>query len=581
MENGAANEDFVSRSPLYSKISVDPKIDKSKRAELYKSAAIALTSVPLSIQKIYEHLGGTIAISSNPEPYCNNATLNPNLPSFLPKESKKNTSDGCFVFERHSNGHRLHIVIRADHQAIRHNLVRIFGYQTAQFIAHLEYFKKNERFELNSRPSDSFEKAKAQLTREYLKDISQTDFKYGKTALEQKLGVGAISKIRANIKNEKKDLFAGVSFMHPGESKKLSSEKRTFRQSIFESYVFAESFDSWHCSRGTNARMLRDFEKTYAEYTRLFEGINKDLEKILAKVTKEGFSLADDDKVLGNVATIDLGVSPNNNGQLVLDPTVNNNTTTSLDIDTTQADQFIQNQQSQIQQLQQQNDFLQNQVQNQNPNNVLGTFPGVATPGTNIGPQMTGTQQNGVQPMGTVGPQPLGTQPMGTQPNTQMGGVQPMGTQPMGTQPMGTQPMGTQPMGTQPIGMTAQPLGAGDQGMQSAQPMGGQPMGQPMGGQPMGQPMGGQPMVAQGSQSMGGQPMGQPMGGQSMDMGPAQSSPQMAQVDVYTGGNCNTGGGPSDGFAGGQGSAGMETMASPSAAPMQTQGYALRETIQD
>ena len=124
--------------------------DSAKMKDLRAQVVAALSAVPTNVQKMYLAMDGYVYVHAKTEELCG------------AKKSDNLDDHACFRFGRDPDGKRervLDIYVQPTREAIRHNVVRQFGYVYTQFLARMTYKGvKNDipRYEFQDEPQKLF-----------------------------------------------------------------------------------------------------------------------------------------------------------------------------------------------------------------------------------------------------------------------------------------------------------------------------------------------------------------------------------------------------------------------------------------
>jgi hypothetical protein len=304
-----------SDSEVQDKILVAHGLSADRQSQLKKLATLALTAVPRQLVRLFL-ASGDIRITPDAAAICSTRT---------DKVQTRGVA-GCFVALTENNIQKLSIVANATKAAVGGTIVRSFGYWVSQHLATLG--EADGKTYKTSAPNAAFVANQRQVAREYFEDVDARGL-FDLSRFESLLGKGAAGKIAANIKDAKPDPLSGVTFNveRPGSS-------RDERRARFESYIFAEAFDSFFCNthaahpagqtynrgnlkarlsslRNTN-KVFRDlFPATYQVFSSVIAGMLTEVSAYLKDKSagRAGLMLADDATDAPLVATMDSPVT--------------------------------------------------------------------------------------------------------------------------------------------------------------------------------------------------------------------------------------------------------------------------------
>lgn len=273
-------------SHAYAKASVQEKIlvandlDHSRKVALKQLATTALTAVPRQLVQLFL-VNGDIRITPDATKICSAKT----------DEAQTRGVAGCFVALTENNRQRLSIIADATEAAVGGTIVRSFGYWVSQNLASLG--EADGLTYLASTPNKSFVANQRKVAREYFEDVSARRL-FDLSHFDSLLGKGGAAKVSENINDGKADPLSGVTF-----NVKADGAKRAERRARFESYIFAEAFDSFFCNthaahpsnpnyRASDLQAtLASLKNTNKVFRDLFPGTYQEFVGVIAGVLQE------------------------------------------------------------------------------------------------------------------------------------------------------------------------------------------------------------------------------------------------------------------------------------------------------
>jgi hypothetical protein len=117
-------------------------VDAATAAKLKDEVKIALTAVPAYSQRLFDKLTGNVLVTTNAAKLCGAVISDPSKPQYMTPEAVDTIESCTLLIDRRSGAtdgsdRTLALVIKATPDAIRHGLVRGFGYMHAQFFPRL------------------------------------------------------------------------------------------------------------------------------------------------------------------------------------------------------------------------------------------------------------------------------------------------------------------------------------------------------------------------------------------------------------------------------------------------------------
>jgi hypothetical protein len=234
--------------------------DVAERAALFREVVTALTAIPTEIQQAFSTLHGEILLTASPTKFCH-----PRRGSVLPETQ---VATGCVLmtFYRDATGtaagaatdsfedlaqlpaaqptgprklRSFMLVLGANVDIVRHDLVRQFGYAYAQIYSHLFLDAAGHMVFDEARRPDPFLASRAALVRAFLRDALGSSF-VPRAALDDELGAGGAATVEANLAAGR--AWSQGLFAKDGETTRLA------RLDAFMDAVIADAFDSTHCN---------------------------------------------------------------------------------------------------------------------------------------------------------------------------------------------------------------------------------------------------------------------------------------------------------------------------------------------
>ncbi len=434
------------------KVLPETALDETRKAALIKQAVVALTAVPEPIVELF-FATGDLRITTDASRICSGKTA---------KDESKGYA-GCVValtFE----GKTTHAIIAdASDYGVSGTIVRSFGYWVSQNLSGL-YAAGSKTYSLNDN-SKVFMENQRQITDLYFHEVVKGK-KFDISHFDSFLGKNGTATIGHNVLKTKNEALAGITFNTKDDEIELRLKRRQF-----ESFVFAESFDSYHCNdhaanaSNTNKLFLHLFPTTYGKFGSVISAVRKEVQAYLEK-NKSGnalsFNLQD---TTTTPAALDKPATT-----VTAEPIVTGNAQPSAVPATTAKPPVVQpdavtviiDAQGQI--------IDESQIQVIKPDNGLDQDLNIeiinqGTPGTN---QNTGVEIGGLQPIvpsldsNIVSPIAPVTPIQPVQPVQPVQPLQPAVTQPSTTQQPGNQ----QPITNQHPGQHPQPMFPMDMGQQ-------------------------------------------------------------------------------------------------------------------
>ncbi len=199
------------------------RVINNQGKNLWTSIQKALTAVPEEIQKVFFGAGGTIVVDNyKAQTVCESAV---NGQEVVQKIYAGSTSSlyACWAFESKSSSRPV-IYLQAHEDVIEHSLLRVFAYFYSQAVIPVA-----ERSQKLHGIAQNFESLSNDLKSAFLLDLE-------------------------NLK----------------ENGKIDSSRyediKSLPQDTLKQYVFAESFDSFHCNEKTQKSMRTNFPNTFAVF---------------------------------------------------------------------------------------------------------------------------------------------------------------------------------------------------------------------------------------------------------------------------------------------------------------------------
>jgi hypothetical protein len=260
-----------------------PCTGKNAQDKLCQSVKSYLTAVPEEVQSAFASLGGSIIVRSDAAKICSQPFSDKKSGQFINNDEAK-LIKSCFFYGNAKNAVKgqeavLSIIHDADSKEIAFGGVRVFGYLFSQFLSRLDPVAKTNRstpsFELMGSDTMQFSSLKNKVAHSFVNDVLTKKI-YQLETLSPLLGdkensVKAIAKIKENHSISKANIFEGVSFAKDSDvdvfGVKNVDQAREIRRIRFEDYIFAEAFDSFHCSDATRKVMNQQFADTEIVFT--------------------------------------------------------------------------------------------------------------------------------------------------------------------------------------------------------------------------------------------------------------------------------------------------------------------------
>lgn len=234
----AATND-ASEPPVMAALRFEQSLPTGRRKLLEAAVRSSVRAVPVEWQRLLVLLGGDIRVTSRTSEICATA----------------HDVRSCFVAMGRYGKPQSHlsIVLNADVDAIQTSVVRAFGYFVAQYASRL-YVTKAGNLQLRGQVSAELAATLTSMTDAFVSDAGLTDWRTEDDSLTR----------------------AGV--------------------------VYAEAFDSWHCSATTRNRMKAAYPRVTAAFAPLDRILTTHIGRYLAATatprraaTRSGFALADAD----------------------------------------------------------------------------------------------------------------------------------------------------------------------------------------------------------------------------------------------------------------------------------------------
>ncbi len=190
---------------------------------LWNSVQKALTAVPEEIQKVFFGAGGKIVVdNARAQAVCESAV---NGQEVVQKIYAGSTSSlyACWAFES-KNSSKPVIYLQAHKDVIEHSLLRVFAYFYSQAVIPVA-----ERSQKLYSVAQNFDSLSKELKSAFLLDLENL-------AKNGKIDSSRYEDIKA------------------------------LPQDTLKQYIFAESFDSFHCNEKTQKSMRKNFPNTFAAF---------------------------------------------------------------------------------------------------------------------------------------------------------------------------------------------------------------------------------------------------------------------------------------------------------------------------
>lgn len=213
------------------------------RAEALK----VLSSVPVSVQRLFAAVGGKITITDAANQICTDHLKSGNRKAY--EMQGRETIQACAVyFAVPGKSTVLNIVLAPDVREIRHGMLRVFGSLIAEFFSRLELI--NGRLTVTDSQSEAFVVEKSWLSSEFVKDVhlsSAFDID-GISFLFGESGFNQLQQVLERIgNNPEANVMNYVNFAESIDETG-SDEGLEAREELTMSYVFADAFDSAFCN---------------------------------------------------------------------------------------------------------------------------------------------------------------------------------------------------------------------------------------------------------------------------------------------------------------------------------------------
>ena len=193
------------------------EIIKAEDRRHFLAVAGTLTAVPKPIQSMFFAVGGTVVVTKEAASQCASVKLTAAEKTFAGENTAE--LDSCWKRQNDS----VTVILPEDEDKIRHSLSRLFAY------LYFEYFydsiKKGQNKNLTA-SADRFEDQLTGLTTAFLKDIAGGD-------------------------RDVFDKFVAMDQQSPATLQK---------------FVFAETVDSYYCSKTTRDAMSKSFSSTHRSF---------------------------------------------------------------------------------------------------------------------------------------------------------------------------------------------------------------------------------------------------------------------------------------------------------------------------
>lgn len=222
--------------------------DKTQNILLRTEAVVALSAVPPKLVDRFIKMNGTITITPFANQTCR-MLMAANRDQLRFAAEGQDSILACTTMSSRpsTNGMQsLDMFVDADADAIRHALVRQFGFFYAQMLSRmLATGKPNEHtptYLLQAAPNMAFEQQSDLLASAFLRDIAASQL-FDVANLKAYIGTDQdIAALKQNLSAKAADAFNGVTF------DTADADLRAIRKRQFKDYVYAEAFDSYYCN---------------------------------------------------------------------------------------------------------------------------------------------------------------------------------------------------------------------------------------------------------------------------------------------------------------------------------------------
>ena len=282
------NESNIESHPYWrfkDKILPATALSAVRKDAFVKKAVVALTAVPEPLVELF-FATGDLRISSEASVICAGHTGKDESEGYA----------GCVVAITEDGKMSHSIIADASDYGISGTVIRSFGYWISQNLSGI-YAAAGNTYSLSDN-NKSFMENQRQITDLFFRDVVKGN-KFDISHFDSLLGKNGTAKVRHNVLATKNEALSGVTFNAKADEQDLRIKKRH----QFESFVFAESFDSFHCNAyaagaiNTNKTFLDLFPTTHAKFASVISAVKLEVKTYLeAKQNKKAlnFSLQDD-----------------------------------------------------------------------------------------------------------------------------------------------------------------------------------------------------------------------------------------------------------------------------------------------
>jgi hypothetical protein len=282
-------------------------LSTARKDALIKQSVVALTAVPEPLVELF-FATGDLRITSEASVICAGHTGKDESEGFA----------GCIVALTDDGKVSHSIIADASDYGVSGTVVRSFGYWISQNLSGL-YAAAGKTYSLTSN-SKSFMENQRQITDLYFRDVVKGN-KFDIGHFDSFFGKNGTAKVRYNVLATKNESLSGVTFNTKTDEPELLLKRRQ----QFESFVFAESFDSFLCNAyakdatNTNKAFLDLFPETHAKFASVLSTIELEVKTYLgAEKSKKALSF----NLQNNAPTAGSGVTP---AAVIAEPIVTGN----------------------------------------------------------------------------------------------------------------------------------------------------------------------------------------------------------------------------------------------------------------
>ncbi len=235
--------DATRTQPAAARIVVDPELS-TRFPDALPALRTTLGAVPDEVQAYFvEQFRGEIHLTEDANTVCTESFSDADSPLYVPETQRKAVA-GCFretEAATETTRPKLVVYLAPNAEAIRHNLVRVFGWMFTKI-----YAKRMPDGREAVSENEAFRKFMTGLTGNFLRDGLGYGI-FSLKALEPILGPGMEAVVRSNQQKGLGDLLTNVVFRYDGEASNPPAEQRTLRLNRLYHWLFSEAYDSYYC----------------------------------------------------------------------------------------------------------------------------------------------------------------------------------------------------------------------------------------------------------------------------------------------------------------------------------------------